>query len=105
MGASDGIARAEDHAEDASPGWVDRAILHMRVFIAEELWKTSGSRLFLIEQARGHAYKAGLESPPDNRAWGAVARKAERDKVIEPYSVAPATSSNGSRKVLWRALP
>jgi hypothetical protein len=57
---------------------------------------------FLTEEARFYAESHGLQSPPDGRAWGHVAKSAQRRGVVVSAGFAAAKSSNGSPKVLWR---
>lgn len=91
----DGIARAIEHAGDR---WKRLA----RGYLVEYL---AGRRIgddFLAEHVRDFA--AGLESPPDGRAWGHVMRAASREGLIRNVGYAPARSSNLSPKVLWRRV-
>ncbi|MEL6364282.1 MAG: hypothetical protein AAFR11_05530 [Pseudomonadota bacterium] len=92
-----GMTRASDHAERDEPGWNDRALS----FLADFARTCSGA--FLIERVREAFEGAGNPKPPDGRAWGHVARRAKRDGLIVNAGYAPATSSNNSPKVLWRA--
>ncbi len=43
--------------------------------------------------------------PHDSRAWGAVMRRAARARLIEKIGYAPAASSHGSPKPLWKRVP
>lgn len=91
-----GIERAGDHAGDE---WKRRAVGYVREFAARS------SAPFLAEQVREFAETRGFDAPADCRAWGAVMQRAQRERIVQAHAYAPARSSNGSVKVLWRALP
>jgi len=86
---------AADKAEDCAPGWIDiaaRQLLSYALRAAEP---------FTIEQARREC----METPEgaDARSWGHVTRLAVRMGWIEATGgYAPAVSSNGSPKRLYR---
>jgi len=88
---------AADHADREIPLWTIRAGAHFRHFAVMV------KRPFLTEEARKHAEALGLPIPPDGRAWGHVAKAAQRNGVVVSAGFAAAQSSNGSPKVLWRA--
>lgn len=90
----DGIQRASDHAGEA---WKKRA----HGYLLEFLTTLHIEEEFLAERVREFA--AGLDVPPDGRAWGWVMRDASRRGFIVKVGYAPAKSSNLSPKVLWRA--
>lgn len=90
-----GAERAANRAERKQPGWIDRAAEAVRDFAVG-----SGPFSFTIEEAR-----AGFKAPDgvDLRAWGAVTRRAVSLGYIEATDdYAPAVSSNGSPKRLYR---
>lgn len=90
------IEAVAEHAEEHAPGWADRAYLALERFCRQR--KTP----FVAEEARLWCYRsAGLDAPHDDRAWGAVMRRAERDLVLAQNGYAPAKSSNLSPKVQW----
>ena len=88
----DGMAAAEEAANRAQQGWSDRALAALL---------TTGQRLghFTIDQLRR---EAGVESPTDERAWGGVIKRAARLGIIVRVGYAPAASSHGSPKPVWR---
>lgn len=86
-----------DRANKEIPLWTVKAEAHFRHFA--EMVK----RPFLTEEARKHAEELGLPSPPDGRAWGHVAKAAQRNGIVVSAGFAAAQSSNGSPKVLWKA--
>jgi hypothetical protein len=57
---------------------------------------------FLTEEARQYAESRGLSSPPDGRAWGHIAKAAQRAGITVSTGFGAAKSSNGSAKVLWK---
>lgn len=90
-----GAERAASRAERTQPGWIDRAAEAVRGFAVG-----SGPFAFTIEEAR-----ASFQAPEgvDLRAWGHVTRRAVQLGYIEPTGdYAPAASSNGSPKRLYR---
>lgn len=76
--------------------WVEQAVAALGAFARST---QSG---FTIEQARA-AIQSALPKPHDLRAWGQVTRMARSKGVIVQYGHAPAASSNGSPKPLYRA--
>ena len=85
--------RADRHIEE----WTAKAV----ALFAEYANKTIFP--FLTEDARQYAESRGLAEPPDSRAWGHVARRCKKAGIITAVGFAPARSSNGSAKVLWKA--
>jgi hypothetical protein len=93
-----GTERAAARAERTEPGWVDRAVEAVRDFA-----KGPGPFAFTIEEARAR-FKA--PEGTDLRAWGQVTRRAVALGIIEwSGDFAPAVSSNGSPKRLYRKGP
>jgi hypothetical protein len=91
-----GMARAVDHADRKVTFWSADALAYV-----DEFSKLCGKE-FLAEDVREYAHGHGLEDPPDGRAWGAVFTRAAKLNLIEQVGYAPAKSSRGSPKVLWR---
>lgn len=86
---------AADRAERLGPGWIETAIDEVRAFAQ----RFSGP--FTIERARLHC--SPLPDGADARAWGAITQAAMRRGFIEKTGeYAPAASSNGSPKPLYR---
>jgi hypothetical protein len=73
--AAEGMQRAVDHADDVEPGWSDLAyaMLEQYAFDHFEL---------MTEEVRAWAQDKGLAEPPTARAWGAVALRAARNRII-----------------------
>lgn len=95
--AAAGIARAAQATERNVPGWCDKAVERLRAFAAAQ------DGMFTIELARA-AISADMPPPNDLRTWGAVTRMARQRLYIEAVhnAQAPAESSNGSLKPLYR---
>lgn len=90
---------AADRAERTAPGWISDAVDALRRFARNQV------AVFTIEQARCVIEtQPGIPEPTDKRAWGHVTRRAEAEGFIERVrnGYAPATSSNGSPKPLYR---
>jgi len=83
-------------ADKKNAGWVAAALAKLETFAQESTGK------FTIEQARA-AIEAELPKPHDLRAWGQVTRQARGTGLIVQDGYAPAASSNGSPKPLYRA--
>lgn len=89
-----GMHQAADHAERVEPGWADGAFAALCDFVRDN------AAPFTIEEMRARVLVA---SPTDERAWGGVVMRASRAGVIVRAGFAPAVSSHGSPKPLWRA--
>lgn len=74
--------------------WQDRAFQMLRSYAQTH-------SLFLIEEARAAALRAGLTEPCDSRMWGAVTRRAVRAGLIRRVGAAAAVTSNHSVKPVW----
>jgi hypothetical protein len=68
----DAITSAVSHADRVSPMWSSMAYGALLAFAATEGGK------FTSEDVRAVAEYAGLPTPPDQRAWGGVFRRAAR---------------------------
>ena len=92
IGMLDGMKAAEDAANHVEPSWSERALEAML-----ETGRALGK--FTIEDVRE---SCKVESPTDQRAWGGVVQRASRKKLIVRIGYAPAKSSHGSPKPVWR---
>ena len=93
-----GIQRSADHANRVESEWTGQALGMLRAYAAQI------RRPFLIEEAREWAVGQKLPPPPDERAWGAVVKRAaHRQKAFIQRTgmTARAASSNCSDKPLW----
>ena len=70
------IDAAADHADRVASGWTDKAYGILLAF------SSACSHPFAAEDVRREAAAAGLEEPPDPRAWGAVLQAASRDGLL-----------------------
>ncbi len=97
-----GMAQAAANAELVEPGWGERALTALHRYARVRLAVANIRHPdFTAEQARDAIV---IESPTDSRAWGAVVAKAIRLGYIEKTGqFAPARSSHGSPKPLYRA--
>lgn len=97
-GASTGMALAASHADRVEENWTEKSV---------ELFKLY-SRMhrdgFMTEDVRAWAEKLGMPSPPDNRAWGLVARRLSKQGVIKAvgYGKQRSSTCHGSPKTIWR---
>ncbi len=90
--------RAAQKADQASPGWLERAVALTALFASKQ---SSSSAGWLLEDVRVFAEVQGLPHPPDKRAWGQVVRTLKKQRRIECVGYSAAASSNGSPKCLW----
>jgi hypothetical protein len=94
-GAERGMNQAVDHADRVSPEWSERA--YDKLF--EYAWLGVD---FMTEDVRLWAEQVGLDSPPDNRAWGAVVNKAVREHLIERVGYGNAKTGHMRPMPIWR---
>jgi hypothetical protein len=99
-GAEDGAQRAADHAEDENPGWQDAALDYVL-----KVARLRPDAPFMIEDVREFAEAQGLPPPPDARAWGAVALKAKRAKIIvrDGFGFTTRGPAHAHPRSVWRA--
>lgn len=83
-------------AESSGPQWQQTAFACLEAFIA------SNDAPFMIEDVR--LANPDLPAPHDNRAWGAVARRAIKHGLIQRVGFAPAKTSHCSAKPLWQKV-
>lgn len=98
--ASDAMERVSDAVEAESPGWSAKALDAVKRFAAAQ------AGLFTTEAMRGVIES---ELPPTNRlrVWGPITKTARAKGYIEQVkgAYAPAASSNGSPKPLYKRGP
>jgi hypothetical protein len=73
--AKAGMQAATDHADAEAPGWSRQAYEMFEQFAAENLE-------FMTEDVRVWAHKEGFPLPPDGRAWGSIAQRAVRERLV-----------------------
>lgn len=94
-----GMATAAAHADRVTPGWSQTAY---EFFVG---WVATKPRYFkfMAEDVRAVANTAGIEAPPDARAWGAVVTRAARERVIRRVGYGPqrAAGCHMAPKSIW----
>lgn len=101
--ADAGASRAVAHAERVQADWQARATQMVARFAgAKAAYNHPDHEPWLAEEARAYAEREGVPPPPDGRAWGAVMQACRRAGLIVPCGYAPAVSSNGSPKTMWK---
>lgn len=97
-GANAGMTLAASHADRTYEGWSDDALEFFRLFAHQR-----GGEFFMTEDVRAWAEKMGFPPPPDNRAWGHVAKRAAMDGVVRRigYDKQRSATCHGSPKTLW----
>lgn len=98
LGAEAGMAVAASHADRETLDWTHFA---EELFILYAIQHPDG---FMTEDVRVWAGKLGFDAPPDNRAWGYVAKKVARDGhiVATGYSKQKSATCHGSPKTIWK---
>jgi len=97
VGADTSMTLAASHAERVSEGWIAEAESLFRMYAQMH------PQGFLTEEVRVWAGKLGFNEPPDNRAWGYVARRVAASKYVRAAGFEKQKSANchGSPKTVW----
>lgn len=95
-GLAIGHERAEEAADHAGQEWRDEAL---RAFATH----AANHETFTTEDVR--LANPDLPAPPDQRAWGAIARQAKHDRIVDADSWVRANSRSvhGMVVTLWRS--
>lgn len=98
MGADAGMLIAASHADRELNNWSFSA---KQLF---ELYALQHPEGFMTEDVRVWADKLGFDAPPDNRAWGYIAKAMAKDGVVEACGFAKqrSASCHGSPKTVWK---
>jgi hypothetical protein len=93
-----GMEAAVAHADRFEDDWSERAFCAFARYAALH-------REFLTEDVRVYAIDAGLSPPPDPRAWGAIARRAVRERIVKKagYRLSEVPPAHASPMTLWRS--
>lgn len=96
--AARGMAIAAAHADAVEPRWNDRAFAMLQRYAAMH-------REFMTEDARCWAHANGLPMPPDKRAWGSIATRAIRDKIIvrDRFELTRIPPAHATPRPVWRS--
>lgn len=99
--ADAGMTLAASHADRTVQNWSEDAGELFR------LYATLHPEGFLTEDVRKWADKLGFPTPPDNRAWGYVARRAALEGYVRSagFRRQKSTACHGSAKTLWIKVP
>ena len=97
--ADQAMARALDHADQVRPGWSNDALRLWRDYA-----RTHPS--FRTEDVRAHAQAHGFPPPPDERAWGMIARRAKAGRLVanDGYVTSRRPVAHARPVTLWRSL-
>lgn len=95
-----GILRSGSKADRAVPGWQAKALYCLERYLTQ----VPAGHEFLAEEFVKYASAAGLEAPPDGRAYGTVMQQAARKGLIGKWGYKLALTSNMTPKCLWRRL-
>lgn len=98
VGANTGMLIAASHADRVREAWTHEALSMFH------LYATLHPEGFMTEEVRVWASSMGFASPPDNRAWGFIAKKHLKDGLIESagYGKQRSTTCHGSPKTIWK---
>lgn len=96
--AAEGMTRALDHADRTQEGWSARAYQLLEQYAVSHFE-------FMTEDARNWAHRFGLPQAPSARAWGAVALRACRDRIIVKagYRKTANPLAHATPATLWRS--
>lgn len=95
-----GMALAVAKADRDREGWSEDALEAVRLFTLAH-----PGQQFLAEAVRHWCEDIELlDAPANERAWGAVMRRAAKDGLVRKVGYAPSVSSNLSPKTLWQAV-
>lgn len=86
----EGIKRAADHS---GPDWQGAAV----EWAGRRIRAMEPGTLFTMEEVRAHVYSKGLPKPPDERSWGAVARKLVNLGLCKPEGYVQAKMAQAHR--------
>lgn len=89
-----GAMRAAAKADRKEPGWQHAALAALRTFATRH-------ETFLLEEARA---AIGTPVGADPRAWGSIARKAEKLGYMRKDGYELAVKSNCCAKPKWKSL-
>lgn len=94
-----GANAAAANADRVSPEWTDRAYFLFAAY-------ARGHAEFATEDVVSYATTLGFAAPPDKRAWGHVAKRAAKARIVERSGYTKAKNSNVHRMTvtLWRSL-
>jgi len=87
-----GLERAKQAADHAGDEWKAAAY---QAFVQH----AKEHKTFTTEEVR--MANPDLPAPPDMRAWGHIAKSAEKSEIVEAVGYKRAQSSNGRVSVLW----
>lgn len=94
-----GADTAAAHADRVHGPWSEKAWEFFMQFAREHPGQT-----FMTEDVRAHAeIRKAVPPPPDNRAWGSIAMRASKAKLIRRVDYAPnkSPSCHASPKSVW----
>ena len=94
-GAERGMNQSLDHANRVAPQWSERAYDKLREFC----WLGND---FMTEDVRLWAEETGLDSPPDNRAWGGIVNRAVRENMIVRVGYGNSKTGHMRPMPVWR---
>lgn len=96
--AKQGMLRSTTHADAESPGWSS--------FAFDALLRYAEThQFFTIEQLKDWAYFNGLPVPPAPGAWGGIARRGIKEKIIifDSYRESRNPSQHMKPVRVWRS--
>ena len=98
--AEAGVKRSASRAARLEPGWIEKTIEEVRAIVDA----CDESARFTIEEVRAQC--TPMPAGSDARGWGQVTRRAAALGIIVRTGLyAPAASSNGSPKPIYRKGP
>lgn len=98
LGADTGMMRSTNKADRVKDDWSREAEALFQYYARMH---RDG---FMTEDVRVWAGKLGFPEPPDNRAWGMIARKLAKAGYVSAvgYGKQRSVTCHGSPKTIWR---
>ncbi len=98
INADAGMATAVAHANQHEEDWSATAQILFKLYAS---FHPEG---FMTEDVRLWACKLGFPEPPDNRAWGVIAKNLAKNGYIKSQGFDKQKSANchGAPKTVWR---
>lgn len=100
QGADTGMLLAASHAEREQGSWVRQATMFFK------LYARMHPEGFMTEDVRTWAARFGFAEPPDNRAWGYIAKSLSKGGLIQSvgFGKQRSASCHGSPKNIWKLI-
>lgn len=95
---NEGMQRAVDHANAVNKDWSEKAYAFLKEFIQK-------NTMFMTEDVR-YASQGIVPSPPTQRAWGSIIRRAAVEGLIIRATIKAVKNikAHGANASVWKSL-